>query len=402
MKILKLKAENIKKLKAIEITPDGNVVKISGKNAQGKSSILDSIMYALAGKKSIPEKVIREGEQKGQIELDLGDFIVTRSFTPTDSYLKVVTKDGAEYTKGQEKLSELIGALSFDPLEFANYDAKKQKQVLIDLLGIDTSELDAEHQKEYDERTEIGILGKQADGELKSTPKPKDDHGMARVDVDATYQKTINLKSRIQEVQTWKQQIEATENQIASLKQQLAEKQAELKEFKEHKLEDEAQLESELAKETERLTQATAINKDVDTAERYYEAENKVVKYRKLYEEKTEKIKEIKGKRDKLIADARMPIEGLTFNEDGILFKDIPFEQLSSAEKLKVSMAMAIAMNPELRIIRVMDGSLLDSENMKVIEEMAKDNDYQVWVEIVDESGKLGFYIEDGQVANQK
>lgn len=81
MKIIELKAENIKKLKAVEIKPSENLVKITGKNAQGKSSVLDAIFYAIGGKKAIPSKPIRDGETKGSIELDLGDYKVTRTFT---------------------------------------------------------------------------------------------------------------------------------------------------------------------------------------------------------------------------------------------------------------------------------------------------------------------------------
>ena len=43
MKILELRAENIKKLVAVEIKPDGNIVEITGKNGAGKTSVLDSI-----------------------------------------------------------------------------------------------------------------------------------------------------------------------------------------------------------------------------------------------------------------------------------------------------------------------------------------------------------------------
>ena len=62
-------------------------------------------------------------------------------------------------------------------------------------------------------------------------------------------------------------------------------------------------------------------------------------------------------------------------------------------------MVLAMAANPELRVIRIKDGSLLDSENLALIDEIAKGGDFQVWIECVDGSGKMGFYIEDGRVA---
>jgi hypothetical protein len=93
-----------------------------------------------------------------------------------------------------------------------------------------------------------------------------------------------------------------------------------------------------------------------------------------------------------------MPIDGLAIKEDGVTFNGIPFEQLSSSEQLKVSLAIAMANNPALKVIRILDGSLLDADNMAIIEQMADKEDYQVWIEVVDSSGKVGFYIEEGEV----
>lgn len=59
---------------------------------------------------------------------------------------------------------------------------------------------------------------------------------------------------------------------------------------------------------------------------------------------------------------------------------------------------MAMALNPTLRVIRIDDASLLDSDHMAMMEAMAAEQDYQIWAEIVDESGKVGIYIEEGQV----
>lgn len=81
MKIIKLQSENVKKLKAVEITPDGNLVVIGGNNAQGKTSVLDSITMSLAGKSAIPAQPIRTGEDKARVVCELDDLIVTRTFT---------------------------------------------------------------------------------------------------------------------------------------------------------------------------------------------------------------------------------------------------------------------------------------------------------------------------------
>jgi DNA repair exonuclease SbcCD ATPase subunit len=93
--IVNLVAENFQRLKAINITPNANTVLITGKNGAGKSSVLDSIVSALCGKDYCPEKPIRTGEKGARVELDLGKYKVTRTFTESGGgTLKVESKDG--------------------------------------------------------------------------------------------------------------------------------------------------------------------------------------------------------------------------------------------------------------------------------------------------------------------
>lgn len=83
MKIIELQAENVKRLRAVDITPDGTLQVIGGRNAQGKSSVLDAVWLALGGGKAAKETPlpIRDGQEKASVRLDLGDLIVTRSWT---------------------------------------------------------------------------------------------------------------------------------------------------------------------------------------------------------------------------------------------------------------------------------------------------------------------------------
>ena len=98
------------------------------------------------------------------------------------------------------------------------------------------------------------------------------------------------------------------------------------------------------------------------------------------------------------ITRASMPIPDIGFGDGQVIYKNIPFDQASDAEKLRVSLAIAIAANPELRVIRIRDGSLLDDDGLAAIAKMADELDYQVWIERVDGSGKVGVVIEDGMV----
>src|SRR5690606_34719409 len=115
----------------------------------------------------------------------------------------------------------------------------------------------------------------------------------------------------------------------------------------------------------------------------------------------TEKIAGLDKAKATALASATFPVEGLGVDESGVTFRGVPFAQASSAEQIKVAAAMAMAANPKLRVIRIMDGSLLDDANLTAIAELAKEKDFQVWVERVGDPGPMGVLIEDGMVKGE-
>src|SRR5690606_1967063 len=104
-----------------------------------------------------------------------------------------------------------------------------------------------------------------------------------------------------------------------------------------------------------------------------------------------------KEKADKLAA-VKFPVDGLSFDEDGVTYNGLPLAQASGAEKRVVGFGIAAAMNPELRVIRIDEGESIDSAGLAHIAELAAEKDMQVWISRVDESGTTGVVIEDGQV----
>ena len=129
MKIISLSASNVKKLSAVEIVPKSNLVQITGKNGQGKSSILDSIWWALGGTKNIQSQPVRNGEEQAIIRLDLGSLVVTRKIGKGES-LTVENAEGARFQSPQSMLDALLGELTFDPLAFSKMKAADQANEL--------------------------------------------------------------------------------------------------------------------------------------------------------------------------------------------------------------------------------------------------------------------------------
>jgi hypothetical protein len=128
MQIVRLEAENIKRLSAvrIDVLADSGAVVIAGENESGKSSTLDAIEMALAGERVQPPEPIRRGQEKAYVVVDLGDVVVTRRFTAKGSSLTVANKDGLRYPAGQTVLDGFYSKLTFDPLSFAT--AKPDEQ----------------------------------------------------------------------------------------------------------------------------------------------------------------------------------------------------------------------------------------------------------------------------------
>jgi hypothetical protein len=407
MKIIELKAENIKKLKAIEIKPEENTVIISGKNGAGKSSVLDSIWFAFTGKDSLKEtsKPIREGEDHASVTVDIGDYIVTRNWTSNDtSYLKVENRVGARYNSPQQMLDGFVGELSFDPLEFAKIEKKQQKDVLLKLLGLsaDVDNLDKQYQEISNERTFIGRNYKLIKAQVDTAVKPRETLPENEINISEITKQLSEAIENNKAVRDLEYDIKEYESELARIEQEISELLA----TKEKVINNLTSSKENLSKSKiipvedlqDKIDNAGELNNEIRNAQNYYIKKAEVEKFDKEYKNKTTELEAITSKKSELIKTAKMPIEGLMFDEEGVLFNGIPFSQLSSSEQLKVSISMAMAMNPELRIIRIMDGSLLDSTNMEIIKSMANDNDFQIWIERVDETGKIGIYIEDGEI----
>lgn len=408
MKIIQLKSENFKKIKAIEITPgDKSTIVISGKNGQGKSSILDSIFVALGGKPSDLTKPIREGEERATIEVELTDYFVTRTFKQGSSKLEVVGKLTGEVMKSpQALLDKIIGTLAFDPLEFQNMKATEQRATLLKLTNLDLDSFAKKRESLYTERHDEGVAMNQYP-ELTFPEIAEAERIIATGKIDITA-----LSNEITEATKKEGATKENQRQVAEISQKIADINNEIKalELRRSALVEELQkafiIESALKAQPKldieaaqkKINEAENINAVYVKAEMALKQHEDRKKIKVRWEELSKKIDELDAERNSKLQQAKMPIDGLSVTDDNVTYKNIPFSQLSSAEKLKISMSIAMAMKPELRVIRIADGSLLDDDNMNVIKEMAGDKDFQVWIEKVDSSGKVGIYIEEGEI----
>lgn len=447
LKIIRLIAENVKKLRAIQITPEGHIVQISGPNAAGKTSVLDAIWYALGGGQALPEEPIRKGAARGEIHLDLGEMIITRTFTRKGSYLKVISKDGLEWKSPQKVLDQLIGKLSFDPLAFARLDEAKQRELLLSLVTIPLSRdhlqrmsgmpvqrngdpinaMNTVYKALYDQRADHNRNVKRIEAAIASVEIPQ---GMEDVQPMSASQ----LVAERRELEAANASNESARRELLDLEQKnkaLKENKEQLECRKQDLLRQIQEIDAAIT-ETEYLIQASEagllqaaeatrnlvdhdfseIDARIAQADEVNRIAGEVAKRKSLQEELdqeqkeasecTAKLEAIGRYKTQLMEQTNFPIKGLDFRAGKVVYNGVPIGQASGAEKLRVGMAIAMAFNPKLRIIRIEDGSLLDKQSWRVIEEMAQQGDYQVWIETVaDEPGK-GIYIYDGQIAGSQ
>lgn len=397
MKILQLSSTNVKRLKAVHIKPNGELVVIGGNNGNGKTSVLDSIMYALGGKSAVPSMPIRKGQKSAEIELDLGELKVIRRFTESGSTVKVLSQDGVSFSSPQKMLDELVGRLSFDPMDFMRMKPAEQSKTLCDLVGIDTTKLDGQRKAVYDERTAVNRGVRESEAALKGMSRHEDapDKETSITEAAEAYNRAVRENAHRE---ANKENIVDATRRIESLKRQLQEAQQDLEAFKK----DESLLGPMVDTEPlrQRMEQAEAINRKVRENAAYRQQESRLNESKSESDKLTARLDEIDQAKAKMIREAQYPIDGLSIDEEGrVLFGGIPFDQCSSAEQTRVSVAMGLAMNPKLRVLLIRDGSLLDENSMAMVADMAQTADAQVWIERVGKGDPLSIIIEDGEVA---
>lgn len=396
MKIIELRAENVKRLKAVHITPDGTLQVVGGRNAQGKSSVLDAIWLALGGGKAgkSTSKPIRDGEEKASVTLDLGDLVITRTWTASSTALKVTSAEGASFSSPQKMLDALVGQLTFDPLEFTRLSAKDQRDALLHLvdLPVDLDELDRQRAGLFADRTAAGQEGKRI-GDVTIDPDlPEAETSMS--DAVAALREAERKNDEALQAQT---DLKVAQSDVEQLRESLAHAEAYVSVCleaitKTKDAPDPAPLAARLETLEEENQRIRANN-----AQRQLASEKDQLRER--YAGFTQAIDALdQAKRDALAA-AEFPVDGLGFDEGAVTYRGVPFSQASSAEQIRVSLAMAMAANPKLRVIRILDGSLLDDEAMAAIREQVAEHDFQLWIERVGNADAGAVIIEDGEVS---
>jgi hypothetical protein len=434
-----LRAENFLRLELVELAFKGAGLEIvSGRNAQGKSALLRAIWAALAGREALPDEPVRHGAEKAEVRVDLGDRIVRLRVRPDrSSTLTVESKEGAVFKSPQKILDEIVGSLAFDPTAFADEEPKVQAATLRRMVGLDTADLDARRDEAYATRTRINREVKSLEVQVASVQVPPEQvppvpvPPIDEVDIAAIakeWSSALDYRRQIDETiakrRALADSIKKATEEIADTERRLCKMQDELSAMVtvastidndladvsapdlndlERRM-DAAKTQNaaarharELAVMAERSAAVAKIQRENalclrdgrQTALAAKEAEADAL---------TRQIDEIDAERQRRLAAASFPLPGLTVDGDMVVYQGHPLSQASSAEQLQVSLAIAAALNPRLRLLLVRAGNDLDSDRLRQVALWASEKGYQVILERVAGDTPVGIVIESGRV----
>ena len=425
MRIIGFKAIDFKKIKVVDITPNEFVNRISGANGSGKTSLLDAIEVCLRGTRNVPSKPVRKGASKAIIEIDLGEWIVRRTFSEGGSkngFLTVEPKDGKSRLQGpQEFLNKLVGPNSFDPLEFIRMKPEQQFTTLykIVLPDVDPNSLDIEKNPDYLKRRElkkeIKALETRRDAIQipDNLPMEKRDEGQLLKELGEVGEHNARIERTKRQREEIQRKTDETDDGIAAKVERIEALRAQIKQMEAEVKEDRAIVAGtrktiekweplpeprDPAHYTEAITAARIVNAAIDRRGQRNELQKEIDAISKRVDTISDQLDELERKQTKAIEEAKFPIPGLAFGNEEVIFEGIPFAQVSNADQIRASVAIGMADNPELRTMRIKDGSLLDDASMKIISEMSMTENFQLFVEVVDTSGDVGVYLEEGEV----
>jgi len=423
MKISRVKAVNFEGIVSIDTVLGKNVNKITGPNGAGKSSFRDSIIATLCGAKYTPDVPIRTGQNKAEVTVDMGEYLVKGTYTKDGRKIEVLSPDGAKFPRPQELLDKAIGKLSFDPVAFYLKTPREQAEMLRVLVGLDVSDIVSKYHQLQAERAQINsnktLLQRKADAIAVSADTPDEevsisdlakqlqkanDHnteqaekkGLLKQLADTLVGEAELIKKYDTDITRYEELLEeaktAKANCITTRMGLFTKKEA---------LEKAILPEQDTAPIQADIEAAEIINRDVHLKKQKAELEAAVELKTTKYTELGRTMKQLDATKAARLAEVEMPVEGLSLTEEYVTYGALPLKQVNDGEKLKISVAIAMAMNPTLRTVFVKCNDL-DANNLKLLEKLLVEKDYQGFIELADTSGKIGIVIEDGMLKKKK
>ena len=413
IKINKLELENVKKIKAVALTPSANgLTIIGGNNAQGKTSVLDAICWALGGNKYKPSNPQNDASViPPNLNITLSNGLVVER-TGKNSTLKVTDPNGNK--GGQQLLDEFIEQLAIDLPKFMESSSKDKANTLLQIIGVgdQLALLEKEEKELYNERLAIGRIADQKKKFAKEQEyyqdAPKD-----LVSPSELIQKQQEILAKNGENQRKRENVARIEQDVAFLNREVDSLRFKL-EGKEEELES-ALADLEIAKKdavdlidesTEELEQSIAnideINRKVRANLDKEKAEDEAREYERQYESLTCKITEVRDSKTELLKGAQLPLEGLSVEDGELTYNNQKWDNMSGAERLKVSTAIVRKLNPKCGFVLLDKLECMDIGTLNEFGRWLEQEGLQAIATRVSTGDECSIIIEDGYVKEEK
>ena len=420
IKINKLEIENVKRIKAVKIEPTANgLTIIGGNNNQGKTSVLDSIAWALGGDKFRPSQAQREGSMiPPTLHLVLSNGLVVER-KGKNSSLKVTDPSGQK--GGQQLLNEFVEQLALDLPKFMESSGKEKAQTLLKIIGVgdQLDVLDRKEKELYNSRLAIGQIADRKEKFAKEQPyypeAPKEMISPSELirqqqEILARNGENQRKRDRLNEITMNKHRvfddIGRLDEQIATLqkqKEQLMEEYSKAVRDEETarktvlELQDEstAELEASLAN-IEEINRKVRANMDKD------KAEDDALNYRRQYQELTEQINETRKSKTDLLQSASLPLPELSVKDGELVYKGQQWDNMSGSDRLKVSTAIVRKLNPKCGFVLLDKLEQMDRETLNEFGQWLEQEGLQAIATRVSTGNECSIIIEDGYVKGQE
>ena len=401
VKIHNLEIENIKRIKAVSLTPTANgLTIIGGKNGQGKTSVLDSIAWALGGEKYRPSDAQREGSVlPPRLKITLSNGLVVER-KGKNAALTVTDPTGKK--GGQQLLGEFVEQLALDLPKFLNAASREKAAILLRIIGIGDKLADLELKEKVacQERLAIGRIASQKEKFAKELPSFD---GVPETPVSASEliarQQAILAKNgenqlKRQKVSQLEEEAGKLQAEIDRLQGQLTKALADLGVARKSAafLQDESteQLEADL-RNIEEINAKVRANLDKEKAEEDAKA------YQAQYDGCTAQIEALRREKAALLEGADLPLPGLSVEDGELTYKGRRWDCMSSAEQLRAGTAIVRKLNPECGFVLLDKLEQMDLDTLEEFGGWLEAEGLQAIATRVSTGEECSIIIEDGQ-----
>lgn len=409
IKINKLEIENVKRIKAVKIEPtQSGLTIVGGNNNQGKTSVLDSIAWALGGEKYRPSKAQRDDSTiPPTLHIVMSNGLVVER-KGKNSSLKVTDPTGNK--AGQQLLNEFVEQLALDLPKFMESSGKEKAQTLLKIIGVgDQLEiLDRKEKELYNRRFSIGQIAdrkkKFADEQPYYPEAPKElisPSELIKQQQEILARNGENQKKR-EQVEKYKSSVFFIRQSVDSMREQLEQEEQKLKEEEENlriaqmnasDLQDEstAELEASLAN-IEEINRKVRANMDKD------KAEDDALDYKNQYNALTIEIDKTRKEKTDLLHSAELPLPDLSVKDGELIYKGQQWDNMSGSDRLKVSTAIVRKLNPKCGFVLLDKLEQMDMNTLQEFGQWLEQEGLQAIATRVSTGEECSIIIEDGYV----